>query len=364
MSAPRKTNRRQFLAGKSATVALGDLVQGWTGGADVPTAAEPSVSEGYLLEYARRAMACQFAILLNAGQSSHQGEAACAALDIIDQLESQLSIYRDTSEISHINRHAAREPVKIESRLAALLALAERISHETSGAYDISAGPLVRAWGFVYRQGAVPDADSLAAAREAVGQHLIQLDAAAGTIRFLHPGVELNLGSIGKGYALDRAAEVLDAAGSGSFLLHGGQSSVLARGACVESGHDQAWSIGLPHPYRRTERLGQIRLRDQALSTSGSANQFFEHDGRRLGHILDPRSGQPVEGMLSATAIAPTAAEADALSTAFYVLGPQAVAEYCASHVEVGAVFVLPAARQPGIEVATFGSAADSFTAL
>jgi thiamine biosynthesis lipoprotein len=308
-------------------------------------------------------MACQFAIFLNAGQSSHQADAACAALDLVEQLESQLSIYRETSEISHINRQAAHEPVKIESRLAALLALAERISHETGGAYDISAGPLVRVWGFVRRQGALPDADALAAARAAVGQHLIQLDATAGTIRFLRPGMELNLGSIGKGYALDRAAEILAAADTGDFLLHGGQSSVLARGACVESGHDQAWAIGLPHPYRRTERLGQIRLRDQALSTSGSATQFFEHEGRRLGHILDPRSGQPIEGVLSATAIAPTAAEADALSTAFYVLGPQAVEDYCAAHADVGAIFVLPAARPPGVDVRTIGSATASFTA-
>ncbi len=136
---------------------------------------------------------------------------------------------------------------------------------------------------------------------------------------------------------------------------------MLARGACVEAGHDQAWSIGLPHPYRRTERLGQIRLRDQALSTSGSATQFFEHNGRRLGHILtDPRSGLPVEGVLSATALAPTAAEADALSTAFYVLGPQAVDEYCARRPDVGAVLVCPAARSPGIEVHTFGMAAES----
>jgi FAD:protein FMN transferase len=364
MSAARKTNRRQFLAGKSATAALGDVVDSLTQSAAVPAASEPCSPEGYLLEFSRRAMACQFSVFLNAGQSSHQADAACATLDLIEQLESQLTIYRETSEISTINRRAAREVVTIEARLANLLALAERISRETGGAYDISAGPLVRVWGFVRRQGAVPNAEALAAAREAVGQHLIQLDAATKTIRFLHPGVELNLGSIGKGYALDRAGELLQAADAGDFLLHGGQSSVLARGSCVESGNNEAWSIGLPHPYRRAERLGQIRLCDQALSTSGSATQFFMHEGRRLGHILDPRSGQPVEGVLSATAIAPTAAEADALSTAFYVLGPQAVADYCASHADVGAILVLPAERSPGVAVETYGLATASFTAF
>ncbi|HTU23883.1 MAG TPA: FAD:protein FMN transferase [Pirellulales bacterium] len=363
MEEARKTNRRQFLAGKSATAALGDAVNALLGPVETTESGEASLPEGYLLEFSRRAMACQFAIFLNAGQSTQQSDAACAALDLVDQLEAQLSIFRDTSEISLINRHAAREPVKIEPRLAELLALAERISRETGGAYDISAGPLVRVWGFVRRQGAMPDDAALAEARAAVGQHLIELDPAGRTIRFLHPGVELNLGSIGKGYALDRAAEVLAAAGASDFLLHGGQSSVLARGACVESGRAEAWSIGLPHPYRRTERLGQIRLDDRALSTSGSATQFFMHEGRRLGHILDPRTGLPIEGVLSATAIAPTAAEADALSTAFYVLGPQAVEQYCASHAGVGAIFVLPAARYPAIDVRTFGVAEELFTA-
>ncbi|HEY1784105.1 MAG TPA: FAD:protein FMN transferase, partial [Pirellulales bacterium] len=245
----RKTNRRQFLAGKSAATALGDVVDAWMGPTDAPTASEACPPEGYLLEFSRRAMACQFAVFLNAGKSSRHADAACAALDVVEQLESQLSIYRETSEISHINRLAAGQPVKIESRLATLLALAQRISQETGGAYDISAGPLVRVWGFVRRQGALPDDDALAGARAAVGQHLIELDAAAGTIRFLRPGMELNLGSIGKGYALDRAAEILIAAETSDFLLHGGQSSVLARGSCVESGHAEAWTIGLPHPY-------------------------------------------------------------------------------------------------------------------
>jgi FAD:protein FMN transferase len=362
MSAARKTNRRQFLAGKSATVALGDAVDALTGAMPPAAPAEPAPPEGYLLEFSRRAMACQFAIFLNAGPATHQADAAHAALDLIDKLEAQLSIYRDTSEISHINRQAASGPVKIEPRLAALLALAERIHGETGGAYDISAGPLIRAWGFVRRQGALPTAEALVVARQAVGQHLAQLDQAANTIQFLNPGVELNLGSIGKGYALDRAAEVLTAAGVSDFLIHGGNSSVLARGSCVQSDHDEAWSIGLPHPYRRTERLGRIRLCDQALSTSGSAMQFFEYQGRRLGHIIDPRTAEPVEGVLSATALAPTAAEADALSTAFYILDHQEVATYCAARPEVGAILVRPAARHPGVDIQTFGIAVSALT--
>ena len=125
----------------------------------------------------------------------------------------------------------------------------------------------------------------------------------------------------------------------------------------MQSGREEAWSIGLPHPYLRQQQLGQIRLGETALSTSGAVHQFFEHQGRRLGHILDPRSGQPAEGVLSATALAPTAAEADALSTAFYVLDRDQVEHYCASHSDVGAILVTPAARHPGVEIHAYGVA-------
>jgi thiamine biosynthesis lipoprotein len=98
-------------------------------------------------------------------------------------------------------------------------------------------------------------------------------------------------------------------------------------------------------------RLAEFYLRDQALSTSGSGTQFFHHEGRRFGHILDPRTGWPVEGIHSVTVIAPTAAEADALSTAFYVMGPDKVAQYCARRTEIAALFVLPTRRKTDVQL-------------
>jgi thiamine biosynthesis lipoprotein len=169
----------------------------------------------------------------------------------------------------------------------------------------------------------------------------VELDAANRTVSFREPGVALHLNCIGKGYALDRMAERLAADAVENVLLHGGQSSILARGQCP--GSDRAgWTIGIPHPLRPGDRLGEVDLVDQALGTSGSVTQSFEHEGRRFGHLLDPRTGRPVTGIYTASAIAPTAAEADALSTAFYVMGPERVGELCATRPDVAAILVCP----------------------
>jgi thiamine biosynthesis lipoprotein len=205
-------------------------------------------------------------------------------------------------------------------------------------------------------------------------QH-VTLDAHSHSIAFRCPGLTINLNSIGKGYALDRMAELLAAAGMDDYLIHGGKSSVLARGTppgreleqetisnsapslpvspspCLSS----SWPIGLRHPLRPAQRLAEFNLRDEALSTSGAGTQFFHHRGRRFGHILDPRTGRPAEGVFSATVVAPTAAEAEALSTAFYVMGPDRVADYCARHAGIAALFVTPAKRRGEVNLQAFG---------
>jgi thiamine biosynthesis lipoprotein len=182
----------------------------------------------------------------------------------------------------------------------------------------------------------------------------VSLDENPLTVAFHKPGLSLNLNSIGKGYALDRMAELLDLHSVDDYLLHGGKSSVLARGR--QPGHRQrGWIVGLRHPLRPAERLAEFCLANQALSTSGSGTQFFIRRGRRYGHILDPRTGRPAEGLYSATVIAPTAAEADALSTAFYVMGPDAVAAYCAEHRQIAALLVAPADREGEVRVFDFG---------
>jgi thiamine biosynthesis lipoprotein len=356
MSATPRSSRREFLQGKAAADALVALVSDVEPGLDVADR-EPGV---YLLKLARQAMACQFEFFFNAGQYPDAGEIGLAALDLVDQLEDQLSVFREHSEINRLNRHAADaqsagEPLAVEPRLFDLLVWACELSRATDGAYDITAGPLSRVWGFTRRRGAVPADDDLAAALARVGSRFLEFDAARCAVRFSRGGVEINLGSIGKGYALDRCAELLTAAGIHDFLLHGGSSSVLARGAHGARARQDGWLVGVRDPLRPRQRLGQLRVNDRALGTSGSAAQYFLHDERRYGHILDPRSGLPAESVLSTTVLAPTAAAADALATAFYVTGPAGAQAYCAAHPQVSAILLCSGAREGSIERHTFG---------
>ena len=252
--------------------------------------------------------------------------------------------------------------MEVEPGLFGLLELALRLSAETGGALDITSTPLWEAWGFARRQGAIPREEQLAEARQLVGSHLVQLDPQQRTVRLLKPGVRLNLGSIGKGYALDRCVQALAESGIGHFLIHGGQSSVIARGmrGIAPAGATTAeagWVVGLRHPLRIDRRVGEIRLRNRALGTSGGQFQSFWHGGRRYGHILDPRTGRPAENALSVTVAAPTALEADALSTAFYVMPPDAVLDHCRSKPELGVVLFCRARRRGGFEIRTCGFA-------
>lgn len=360
MPEPTRTNRREFLYGRSAVEALGDVV---IGHADLPA---PSTADGgrtYLQSISRQAMACEFEILLpqcgpavpvghapsqavstDVSEGDHQtpvppAEAALAALDLIDRLEDQLSVYRDTTEVIAINRRAAREPVAVEPRLFELLARAVELFHITGGAFDITAGPLSKVWGFYRRQGRMPDDAEVAETLALVGSEQLLLDREHRTIRFAQSGMELNLGAIGKGYALDRAAQSLQASGTFNFAIHGGNSSVIARGHRNPT-NPGGWSVALRHPLKPEVRLAEFRLFDQALGTSGSGTQFFHYQGKRYGHILDPRTGWPADKTLSATVIAPTAELADALSTAFYVLGLDKTREFCASRPDIAAVLV------------------------
>jgi len=300
-----------------------------------------------LIHVTRRAMACEFEVCFPARLYEQGTEWALEALDRVEELERRISYFQPGSEISRINLLAAEQAVEIEPDLFALLDWALRLADETGGAYDITSAPLWETWGFARRSGRIPADAELAEARSLVGRRFVELDPERKTIRFLKPGMKINLGSIGKGHALDLCAAQLESLGMADFLLHGGQSSILAHGQSYE----KPWEINLKHPQRPSQRLGVIRLNDRALGTSGSQFQSFRHQGRRYGHIIDPRTGRPAQGLLSATVLAPTAASADALSTAFYVLGASSALDYCGNHPERGAVLI---EEQPGRGKAEF----------
>ena len=270
--------RRDFLQGKAAADALLPRLEG-TRDSESPPPVPPV--ECYRVQFTRRAMACQFEVILNAGQYPQANDAALLALDLVDRLEDQLSVYRDHSEISRLNAAAGMRPVEVEPRLYVLLTRAVQLFHETKGAYDITAAALSDVWGFTRRRGVLPAEADLQSALACVGSDELLLDHTDQSLKYRNPRLRINLGSIGKGYALDRMAELLSEFGLHDFLLHGGHSSVLARGTDASQGEAQGWWVGLRHPLRPERRLGQVRLQNRALATSGSGTQFFMHEGNR-----------------------------------------------------------------------------------
>ncbi len=283
------------------------------------TVLPPQRDSDLISSVSRPAMATEFVVMLAA---AHQGamEQALDALELVDDIEQRLTIYRPDSEISRVNRDAASHPVQVSESTFELIETAIRWSQQTGGRFDITAGPLVKAWGFTERKGRKPPTDEIQAALEVVGFEKLILDPDKRTIAFAVPGMSINLGGIGKGHALDRIAERLLASGVTDFLIHGGQSSVLARGNQSTS-VDRGWAVGIGHPTRPNRRLAGVWLSDAALGTSGSGKQFFHHRGKRFGHVIDPVSGYPTTDLVSLTLRTSSATDADAAGTGYFLAG-------------------------------------------
>lgn len=264
-------------------------------------------------------MGTSFEVYLYAPDGRRARELFQVAFDEIERIETALSTYRATSEISRINAHAATGPVTTDPEVFQLLTESLRWSRRSGGAFDITVGRLVEAWGFFRGEGRYPQPEELARAREASGWARMVLDEAERSVRFLAPGMGLDLGAVGKGYALDRVARLLRELGVGAALLNAGRSSYFALGRPPDRG---GWRIRVPDPLDPDRTISSVELEDASLSTSGSAEQYFELEGRRYSHILDPRTGHPVQGVAQVTVIAATATESDVLSTALFVLGP------------------------------------------
>jgi thiamine biosynthesis lipoprotein len=270
----------------------------------------------------------------NGRRASELFEAAFAEVEYVD---ATLSTYRANSEVSRINDSAAREAVTVDPEVFGLLRRAMAYARRTDGAFDITVGPLIKAWGFFGGTGRMPSRRALARARERSGWSLVVLDSAQRTVRFLSSGVELDLGAIGKGWALDRAATALRGLGVRAALLGLGESSYDAIGAPPGR---EGWPVNVTDPADTTRVLATVLLRDGSLATSGATQQFFEIAGRRYSHIIDPRTGAPVEGMVQVTVTAKRAADSDALSTALFVLGPDGASPLLEGEPGRGALFV------------------------
>ena len=264
------------------------------------------------------AMATRFEFMLWGAKPSDLQAAAYAAIEEIRRLEDQLSIYRDNSETTEINLFAAQRPVIVDPRLFQFLQHARRLHDETRGAFDITVGPLIRAWGFLGGSGAMADTEEIHKALELVGMQKIELIEEDHSVRFLSDGMMIDLGAIGKGYAIDRAADILRDCGIPGALLHGGTSSVAAVGARPDG---TPWPIAVQHPMEPQSYLTIVHLLDNTLSVSAISGKCFQYESRRYGHVLDPRTGEPVQRTILAAVVGPSATDGDALSTGLMVGG-------------------------------------------
>ena len=262
---------------------------------------------------ATHAMATRFELVLHGDDPVHLRAAGEEALAEITRVDALLSAYRAESDIGRINHDAARQPVRVTAETCRVLRCCLGLSRACDEAFDVTVGALVRLWRAAGDTGRRPPPDALAAARARVGAALVLVDEDALTVRFSAPGLSLDLGAAGKGHAIDLAIAVLQDAGVTSALLHGGTSSVHTIGAPPEA--PRGWWVGWDGPG------GGAHLRDGALSVSAPHGRVFLVDGETLGHVIDPRTGRPVQRAGAAGVTGPSSFLCDALSTALLVHG-------------------------------------------
>ena len=240
---------------------------------------------------------------------------AFAAIAEVDRL---MSNYRNDSELSGVNTRAATEPVTLSAPLFSVIAAAQQVSDRSGGAFDITVGPLVRLWGFHDKKPHLPTDPELQAVKPLVDYRNLLLDEASHTIRFARPGVEIDLGGIAKGFAVELAANVLKRHGLAGFIDAGGNQYMLGLPPGKSS-----WTVGVRDPDRADGLIGAIDSAAGSVSTSAGYATFLTAGGKRYGHIMDPRGLHPSEACLSVTTIALDGTLADAASTAAFVLGPE-----------------------------------------
>jgi len=271
------------------------------------------------LEKSADAMGSTYSIALYGNDRIRMEAAADAAFDEVRRLDDLLSNYKPESEWSEVNRHAAEKPMKVSPELFSLLSACVEYSRESEGAFDISVGPLMKVWGFYKGSGHLPHRPEVLAALTKVGYQHIHLDRAAQTVWFDRPGVELDPGGIGKGYAVDRMVDILKRNGVEIALVAGSGSSIYGMGA--PPNEPQGWRVDIRDPRDPKKTSAEVFLKDMSMSTSGSYEKFFRAEGRTYAHIMDPRTGYPAQGSVSVSVIAPRTIDSEAWAKPYFVNG-------------------------------------------
>jgi thiamine biosynthesis lipoprotein len=299
---------------------------------------DTAMSKPRRLHFSRPAMAATFEIILDVDRPEPElAIFAENAFELVKHLEGQISAYISSSDVCWINATAAERPARLEPRLYDLLKSCRQLHEETDGSFDVTVGPLVRVWGFFRRQGKMPDPVELEKARAKVGMEHIRFDDEERSVRFDKPGMEINLGAVGKGYVVDRVVEALRGWGVRCGLVHSARSSIAVIGKPPLA---DGWVLGVTDPRETDKALGSLTLVDSTMSVSGNWEQVFTVEGKTYSHILDPRTGRPAQGIISTTVVGPSAAVTDARATAFFVMGVEKTRHYCEERKDIGAVIL------------------------
>ena len=284
-------------------------------------------------------MGCAYAIVAWGPDAAGLPGIVEAAFDEVDRIDRLMSHYKPDSPLSRLNREAAAGPVAVPAELFDFIAESLRYSRDSGGAFDVTVGPLMKAWGFFRGDGRVPTAEEIALLRQRVGYEHVILDARQRTIRYDRSGVELDLGGIAKGYAVDRVVALLRRAGVAAALVSAGGSTVFGLGAPPGK---PAWDVDVQDPAAPDRVALTVHLKDRALSVAGTAEKSFVKDGVTYSHIMDPRAARPVQGILSVAVLAASGTAGDALDDAFFVQGVEASPPYLRRLPGTEAMFFVP----------------------
>ncbi len=295
-------------------------------------------------EASRMSMACAYAIVAYGDDAGALPRILEAAFDEVDRIDRLLSHYKPESPLSRLNRDAASGPVVVETELFDFIAECLRYSRDSDGAFDITVGPLMKTWGFFRGGGRLPSAPEVEDVRGRIGYAHVVLDMKDRTIRFDRAGVELDLGGIAKGYAVDRVVDLLRREHVAAALVSAGGSTIYALGA--PPGRD-AWDVDIQDPVDSGRIALTVPLKDRALSVSGRAEKSFERDGVVYSHIMDPRTARPVQGILGVAVLTSTGTAGDALDDALFVQGVERSRAYLQRLPATEAIFFLPEDARP-----------------
>lgn len=289
-------------------------------------AGAPAGSDWLRLDKSAEAMGSTYTVELYGFDRAKMEAAVDAALDEARRLDDLLSNYKPDSEWSQVNRHAAEGPMRVSPELFNLLAACQEYSRESEGAFDISVGPLMKVWGFYKGTGHLPHRAEVMAALTRVGYRHVHLDPKAQTVWFDKPGVEIDPGGIGKGYAVDRMVDVLRQKGFRIALVAGSGSSIYGMGA--PPSQPKGWAVDIKDPWDQNKTAAEVFLKDMSMSTSGSYEKFFRAEGKIYAHIMDPRTGYPAQGSVAVSVITPRTIDSEAWAKPYFVNGRQWAARH------------------------------------